>query len=94
MNGHVSPRLGVRFEQTADAVTLYGPDGRKFQAREERVAEIAEELRKTAMAFEDERQRAIDAEWQVEAERAARATLAAKLRELGVDPDELLRPAS
>ena len=84
MNGFVSPRLGVRFE-TNGKVEFYTPDGRLFRTREERVAEIAEELRKTAMAFEDERERAITESRRAEA-------FAVKLRELGVDPDSLLTP--
>lgn len=97
LNGFVSPRLGVRF-QTAGGLKLFAPDGREFQAREERVQEIAEELRKTALAFEEERERRIeetrraDAEHRrADAERQARDVLAAKLRELGVNPDDLLR---
>lgn len=133
MAGFVSPRLGIRFDVNGD-VKLFAPDGREFRTREERVEEIQEELRKTALAFEDERERAIKAERlarQIEeaAERereraeqaAARAEqlsartqqlaaclqqererakqelelkerLAAKLRELGVNPDDIQKP--
>jgi len=44
LNGWVSPRLGIRFELTDDALKLYYPDGRPFQtfldvtARAERLA--------------------------------------------------------
>ncbi|HET6573848.1 MAG TPA: Uma2 family endonuclease [Fimbriiglobus sp.] len=85
LNGFVSPRLGVRF-QIAGGLKLFTPDGRQFQAREEREQEILEELRKTAAAFEDERSRAIE-----ESRRAE--LLATKLREMGVDPDSVLKSA-
>ena len=134
MNGFVSPLLGIRFEEKGGELAIYGPDGRAFQTREDRVREIAEELHKTSIAFEEERMHAIeegqradleaqranaeairanaeaaranaeasraDAEAKlakVEATRAIAETtranfLAAKLRELGIDPDDLLRP--
>jgi hypothetical protein len=113
IGGYVSPRLGVRFEEEG-TLRLYTPDGREFRTREERVEEIQEELRKTALAFEEVRARAIEAERQAtaereraeheheraqqeheraEQERQAREALAAKLRELGVDPATVLKPA-
>lgn len=141
MKDFISPRLGVRFEVNGE-IRLFTPDGREFRTREERVEEIQEELRKTALAFEDERERAIMAERQARAEteraeqeheraeqeatrareqavraeqereraeqereraeqereRAEREKLAkdqfaAKLRELGVNPDDVLKPA-
>lgn len=104
---YISPRLGIRFAEDKGELRLFTPDGREFRTREERVEEIQEELRKTALAFEDERERAINAlrllsEEQVrtaqehlraEQERAAKDALAAKLRELGVDPNTVLKPA-
>jgi hypothetical protein len=105
MKGFISPRLGVRFDFNG-GVKLFAPDGREFRTREERVEEIQEELRKTAFAFEDERERAIKAERlareeaaraeqetaRAEQERVAKERLATKLRELGVDPDDILKP--
>jgi hypothetical protein len=132
MAGFVSPRLHIRFDVNSE-VLLYTPDGRPFQTREEQFEDIAEELRKTALAFEDERarataaerlaqehatrageerERAIAAERQAqqeakhaeqertraehervraEQERLAKEALATKLRELGINPDDLLR---
>jgi len=147
IQGFVSPRLGVRFDMK-DGVRLFGPDGREFLTREERVEEISVELEKTAKAFEDERtralnairhaneereradeadlladkavqradeadlladeavqraaeatQRADEATQQAEQERQraeqqqlAKERFAAKLRELGINPDDLLKP--
>jgi hypothetical protein len=92
LNGFISPRLGVRF-QTDGGLKLFAPDGREFQTREEREQEILEELRKTALAFEDERSRAIEESRRADAEHRAKELLAAKLRELGVDPDSVLKSA-
>jgi Uma2 family endonuclease len=71
-----SPLLGVRFELTPTTLRLTGPDGRPFLTYQE-LAQARDEAEQRA---DDAEQRADDAE-----QRAAR--LAAKLRELGVDPD-------
>ncbi|HYH63407.1 MAG TPA: Uma2 family endonuclease [Urbifossiella sp.] len=102
MDGFVSPRLGIRFEHNGE-LKLYTPDGREFRTREERVREIteelegtAEELRKTTLAFEEERERANEIKREADAERlradeAERRAerLRAKLRAAGIDPDAL-----
>jgi hypothetical protein len=88
MDGHVSPRLGIRF-QVNGVLELFTPDGRVFETRRQREARLSGttvELEKTSAAFEDERRRANELE-------AREMALAAKLRELGVDPDAVLRPA-
>ena len=83
MNGFVSPRLGVRFDLSGPAVEVLGPDGERFlnfieeRQRAEQEARRAEQEGRRA---EQERRRADH-----ERERADR--LAARLRELGVDPD-------
>jgi hypothetical protein len=99
IGNYVSPRLGIRFEENGE-LRIFTPDGREFRTREERVEEIQEELRKTALAFEEVRARAIEAEQRATTERAradeermAKEALAAKLRELGVDPATVLKPA-
>lgn len=81
-NGHVSPRLGIRFETTPDDLRIFTPGGRPFQDRTERVREVEEELRRTGEAFEQQRSRMIEAE-------RARDVYLAKLRELGIDPESL-----
>jgi Uma2 family endonuclease len=90
MNGHVSPRLGVRFELVKGAVRVVGPDGRVFRKPDE----IAKELADVRTRAEQESQRAAQAAARAdeetkraeEAEQKA-ARLAAKLRELGLDPE-------
>jgi hypothetical protein len=80
MEGWVSPKLMIKFELQSDNLVIYRLDGEKFlgfiELDEQRL--IAEEQRLIA-----EEQRLIAEE------RANR--LAAKLRELGVDPDTLDR---
>jgi hypothetical protein len=97
--GFISPRLGVRFS-TAGGLKLFGPDGHEFQTREEAVLGLTEELRRTNEVVEEERQRRIEEGRRADAEREradaevrAREALAAKLRELGVDPADVLRSA-
>jgi Uma2 family endonuclease len=76
MNGHVSPRLGIRFVLGTGDLAVFGPDGRRFLSPAELVAE-----RNTAERLaEEQRQRAED-----EAKRAEK--LAVRLRELGIDPN-------
>ena len=71
MNGHISPRLGIRFDTSGREMVVYRPDGQRFLTYVE-----LSEARERA---EHEREQA--------RERAER--LAARLRELGIDPDAL-----
>ena len=96
-NGWVSPRLGIRFELGED-LTIHAPDGRPFldyaevaqqrdesdrrtQDAERRAGQSERRTRKAERRAEAEAQRA-----EVERQRAER--LAAKLRELGIEPEE------
>lgn len=78
MNGWVSPRLGIRFQMTVETLEIYRPDGRKFL---------------TSVELD---RRAQDAITQLEQERALREeeqqryqALMEKLRERGIDPEQL-----
>jgi Uma2 family endonuclease len=83
MNGWTSPRLGIRFE-LADDLTIHGPDGRPFET----YVEIARQ-REEAQHQRDEIQRQRDDVQQQRDEIQQRADrMAARLRELGLDPDE------
>jgi Uma2 family endonuclease len=77
MAGYVSPRLGVRFQpgEGPDNLTIIGPDGKRFLTYEELMeqAEVAEQRIHDERQRDDERQRA--------------ERYAAKLRELGIEPD-------
>jgi Uma2 family endonuclease len=72
-----SPRLGIRFDLSQGELRIFGPDGRPFMTYVELAAQrqAAEEAREHAQR--DAREAAARAE-----------RLAAKLRELGVDPDK------
>jgi len=92
MSGWVSPRLGIRFDLSGEELQLYRPDGQPFLSYVE-IAQRAEQERQRA---EQERQRAEQAERRLEQEsqRADQAEqraeqLAAQLRAMGINPDEL-----
>jgi hypothetical protein len=83
MNGWVSPRLGIRFDLSSGDLEIIRPDGRRFLSYLDLAAQR-----------EQERKAREQAEQQVEQERKAREQaqqraerLAARLRELGEDPD-------
>jgi Uma2 family endonuclease len=85
-----SPRLGVRFVLEPDTLLLFGPDGRRFQTYGELALErdAAEQRAEDAQQrAEDAQQRAEDAQQRAEDAEQRAARLAARLRELGVDPD-------
>lgn len=89
-DGWVSPLLGIRFARREEEFWIFRPDGRLFLSYEEidqesrRFAQLAEKSRGVAdlaiNQFVAERQRA-------DAERQRAERLAAKLRELGIDPE-------
>jgi Uma2 family endonuclease len=77
LTGFVSPRLGVRFDAPGGRpMQVVRPDGTRFRSYRELLADA-----------EQERKRAEREQMQAAAERAAKDRLAAKLRELGIDPD-------
>ena len=97
IDGHVSPRLGVRFLLRRGDLTLFDAAGRPFRSPDQLVAEREEAERVAAEAKrvaseerargEEQRQRAAAEAERAEQEKARAAKLAAKLRELGIDPD-------
>ena len=78
MDGFVSPRLGIRFEpgEGPNNLVIVRPDGQRFLTN----VELIQRLKAADERAEAERQRADE-----QAQRAAR--LAARLRELGIEPD-------
>lgn len=78
MSGWVSPRLGVRFELSGSELELYRPDGEKFATYVELAALREQERTDKEQALQ-----------QLEQEKARSQQLADKLRELGINPDEL-----
>lgn len=92
IQGWISPNLGIRFEMTADTLEIYQPDGTKFLSFVELADARDQERQRAAQAevqAEQERQRADAAMAQLTAEQQRSQILAAKLRTLGVDPDQL-----
>ena len=85
MSGWVSPRLGVRFELTESGLELYRPDGQKFLS----YLELEEQRELAAQRAEQEAQRAEQEAQRAEQEAQRAERLAAKLRELNIDPDSL-----
>jgi Uma2 family endonuclease len=82
-SGWVSPRLGIRFELAED-MTIYASDGRPFLDYVDVARERDEERRLRAESdrqADQERRQRIDSD-----QRAER--LAARLRELGLEPEE------
>ncbi|NEO87897.1 MAG: Uma2 family endonuclease [Spirulina sp. SIO3F2] len=88
----VSPLLQIRFEHTEAGLGVYYPDGKPFQ-EPEAFALAAEQVRTERDQAQAERDQAQAERDQAQAERdqaqAERDRLAAKLRALGIDPNNL-----
>jgi hypothetical protein len=74
----ISPRLGIRFEIGSPELRLYYPDDKPFQS----YVEIAQRLQESEIELIKERLKVQEEHQRVE-------KLAAKLRELGINPDEI-----
>lgn len=83
INGWVSPRLGIRFQLTAETLMLYRPDERSFAD----YIEVQQQLETAENRALEAENRASEAEYRatVAEERAKR--LEQLLREAGIDPD-------
>ncbi len=84
-DGWTSPRLGVRMQLKEIDLELFGPDGRRFL----NVVELDAAARAAEQNAGELRQRADAERKRADAERQRADVLAAKLRELGVDPASL-----
>ncbi|MFB2894620.1 Uma2 family endonuclease [Aerosakkonemataceae cyanobacterium BLCC-F50] len=78
MNGWISPRLGVRFEMIGDNLEIFTPSGERFLTFVE-----------LGQLKEQEKQRADEAERQLEEERLKYQALQELLRERGINLEEL-----
>lgn len=78
MDGYSSPRLGIRFQLSQPELTIYYPDGDRFSTYNEEKQKVLAEREKA----EKEKQRA-------EKEKQRADKLEAKLRELGINLDEI-----
>ena len=92
MEGWISPRLGVRFELGSEGLEIYRPDGQKFLSYSELDEQRELERRRAEQEFlraEQASQRAEEASQRAEQEDQKAERLAAKLRELNIDPDSI-----
>ncbi|MBW4640436.1 MAG: Uma2 family endonuclease [Gloeocapsa sp. UFS-A4-WI-NPMV-4B04] len=81
----VSPRLGIKFEMAGTELQLYRPDGEKFATYVQLAA-----LREQAQhQLEQERIDKEQAQQQLEQERDRTQKLAARLQELGIEPNQV-----
>jgi Uma2 family endonuclease len=83
LQGWVSPRLGVRFELDGKVLRLVGPDGKPFAS----YLEISRQRDSLAQERDSLAQERDSLAQERDLTRARAERLAARLRELGVDPD-------
>ncbi|WP_027269264.1 Uma2 family endonuclease [Leptolyngbya sp. PCC 6406] len=99
MAGWVSPRLGIRFELGADTLNIYTPAGERFltpvelaqQRDQERQRADQEQQRadQEQQRADQEQQRADQEQQRADQEQQRAERLAARLQELGIEPDSL-----
>jgi Uma2 family endonuclease len=85
MDGWVSPRLNIRFETSQGELNIYRPDGQRFLSS----IELEQQSEQARLRAEQERLRAERTTQQLQQEQARAEQMAAYLRSLGVDPDNL-----
>lgn len=87
MDGWTSPRLGILFDlASADELQIIRPDGQRFLSfseLEQRLAQAQQQAAQAQQQADEERAARLQAE-------ARAAQLAARLRELGVDPNDAM----
>jgi Uma2 family endonuclease len=83
--GWVSPRLGVRFELTEDELQIYRPDGQRFTT----YVELARRAEQAEVTLQQTEATLKQTEALLEQERQRSQNLEARLRALGVDPEQL-----
>jgi len=79
----VSPRLGIRFNMLGTELQLYRPDGEKFAT----YVELATSREQEKQAKEQAQQQLEQSQQELEQEKVRSQQLAAKLRQLGIDPN-------
>ena len=84
-NNWVSPRLGIRFSMQEDPLVIYRPDDRPFLS----FIEIDQLRQQAQQETQQARQETQQARQETQQARQQAEKLAAKLRELGIDPDNL-----
>jgi Uma2 family endonuclease len=92
-NGMTSPLLGVRFEVSREGIlSVIRPDGRPFLSYRDMIMEAErhqEQLLQERLRAERERLKADQERLKADQERLKAEKLAARLRELGIDPESV-----
>ncbi len=78
MDGWVSPRLQIRFQTASGDLEIYRPDGQKFLS----YVELSRQQESAQQQMELAQQ-------QMEQQRQKADRLSDKLREMGINPDEI-----
>lgn len=89
---YVSPRLGIRFEVSEHPLQIYHPDGAKFLSYVEINQQLEQEIQwaeTERQRAETEHQRAEETEVLLRQETERSQRLAERLRQMGINPDEL-----
>jgi uncharacterized coiled-coil DUF342 family protein len=81
----ISPRLGIRFDMSGEELQLYYPNGEAFTS----YREISQRLKQTAEQLQQTAEQLQQTGTALEEERKRTQLLAEKLREMGINPDEL-----
>jgi Uma2 family endonuclease len=84
MHGHISPRLGIRFDMAGLDLEITGPDGKPFLS----FAELHERAEVEHKRAEQERKRADAAESRITSQDREIQLLREKLRKLGINPEK------
>lgn len=85
MDGWVSPRLGVRFQLSETGLEMFGPTGKPFVSFGE-----LDQLRQQAEVRAQQAEMLLEqTEMMLEQERSRSQALESKLREMGINPNEL-----
>jgi Uma2 family endonuclease len=81
----VSPRLGIRFEMQPDTLRIYYPDDRLFSS----FVELDQLRQQTQQKLQQSQQELQQSQQELQQSQHQAEKLAAKLRELGIDPSSL-----
>jgi Uma2 family endonuclease len=92
LDGWFSPRLNIRFTIAPETLVIYRPDGSRFLTFVElgqRLEQTSQQLSETSQQLSETSQQLSETSQQLEQSQANADRLAARLRELGVDPTSI-----
>jgi Uma2 family endonuclease len=85
-----SPRLGIYYQNPRGDLKVYGENDEEFVIPSEQMGQAKKKLKQAEQQAAKERKLAANERRRAEKERQTKEKLAAKLRELGVDPDQIM----